>query len=81
MRNTANVDPNDKNVHNARFVEVNSLPAVSQLLTPKQIVDGAIDETTLVRVNQDCDFGNFSLTNKTSITLTMQPVIDHRVFT
>ena len=41
-RNNANVDFNDKNLDNVRFVKVNSLRAVREHLTPKFYVDGAI---------------------------------------
>ena len=49
-----------KNLDNLRFVKVNSLPAINQYLTPKQYVDDAIDEPTLVRNNQDNDFTKFN---------------------
>ena len=42
IRNTAHVDFNDKNLHNVRFVEINSMPTVREHLTPKSYVDNAI---------------------------------------
>ena len=56
IKNTDHVEFNDKNLDNVRFVKVNSLPAVSQYLSPKQYVDDAIGETSLVGNNQINDF-------------------------
>ena len=57
IRNNAHVDFNDKNLDNVRFVKVNSLPAVSEHLTPKLYVDDAIrnsiDESSLLRFDPD----------------------------
>ena len=62
IRNTAHVDFNEKNLDNVRFVQVNSLPAVREHLTPKfyldQAVSFSVDEHTLDRNNQDNNFNN-----------------------
>ena len=39
MKNTANVDFNDKNLDNVRFIQVNSFPAIPEQLTAKSYVD------------------------------------------
>ena len=44
-------------------------------------VDNAIDEPSLVRNNQDNDFGNYNLTNINSITLNKQAENDNEVIT
>ena len=68
MKNTAHIDLNDRNITNARFIQVNQLPQIDSHLTAKLYVDNAIDETSLVRNNQDNDFGNYNLSNINSIT-------------
>ena len=44
-------------------------------------VDNSIDEPSLVRNNQDNDFGNYNLTNNNSITLNKQAENDDEVIT
>ena len=44
-------------------------------------VDKAIDESSLVRNNQDNDFRNFILTTFNSVTLKTQVVNDNQVIT
>ena len=44
-------------------------------------VDNAVDESSLVRNNQDNDFNNYNLTNINSITLNTQAVNDIEVIT
>ena len=63
IKNTAHVDFNVKNLDKVRFVQVYSLSSVSQQLTAMQYVDDAINESTLVRINEDNDFNNYNLTN------------------
>ena len=58
LKNNAHIDLNDRNITNARFIQVNQLPQIDSHLTAKLYVDTAIDETSLVRNNQDNDFGN-----------------------
>ena len=81
MKNTAHIDLNDRNITNARFVQVNQLPQIDSHLTAKLCVDNSIDETTLVRNNEDNDFGNFNLTIIKSITLNNQAETDNEIIT
>ena len=81
IKNTAHIDLNDRNITNARFIQVNQLPQIYSHLTAKLYVDNAIDETSLVRNNQDNDFGNYNLTKINSITLNKQAKIDNEVIT
>ena len=50
-------------------------------LTPKQYVDTEIDQSTLVRNNQDNDFNNNNLTHINRISLNTQAVNDNQVIT
>ena len=72
---------NDRNITNARFIQVNQLPQIDSHLTAKLNVDNSIDEPSLVRNNQDNDFGNYNLTNINSITLNKQAENDNEVIT
>ena len=72
---------NDRNVTNCRFLSVNQLPQIDSHLTAKLYVDNSIDEPSLVRNNQDNDFGNYNLTNINSITLNKQAENDNEVIT
>ena len=81
IRRNAQVNLNDKNLDNVRFVKVNSLPAVSQQLTPNQYVDDALDEPTLVRNSKNNDFNNHSLSNMSQITQNSKPIDDNHVVT
>ena len=81
IKNSAYIDLNDRNITNARFIQVNQLPQIDSHLTAKLYVDNAIDETSLVRNNQDNDFNNNNLTNINSITLNTQAVNDNQVIT
>ena len=72
---------NDVKLENTKFVKVKYQPAVNEHLTPKIYVDNAIDEPSLFRNNQDNDFGNYNLTNISSITLNTQAVNDNQVIT
>ena len=49
------IDFNEVKLENIEFVKVNYQPAVNEHLTPKIYVDIAIDESPLVRNNQDND--------------------------
>ena len=75
------MDLNDRNITNARFIQVNQLPQIDSHLTAKLYVDNAIDETSLVRNIQDNDFSNHNLTNINTITLNTQAVNDDQVIT
>ena len=81
LKNTEHIDLNDRNITNARFIQVNQLPQIDSHLTAKLYVDNAIDETSLVRNNQDIDFKNNDSTNVNSITLNTQEVNDNQVIT
>ena len=61
LKNTALIDLNDRNITNARFVQVNQLPQIESHLTPKLFVDNAIDEASLAKNNPDNDFNNINL--------------------
>ena len=55
IKNVAHVDFDDKALDNVRFVKVNIMPAVKELLTAKYDVDNAVsnnvDESFLVRLD------------------------------
>ena len=72
---------NDKDITNARFLQVNQLPQTNSYLTTKLYVHKAIDETSFVRNNQDKDFNDHNLSNKNSFTLNTQAVNDNHVIT
>ena len=89
-RNTTHVDFNDKNLDNVRFVKVNSMPAVGELLTTKDYVDNAIyysvEELSLLRLDPDEQLKldekasiilNSTLTStKTIMELPIKPYVD-----
>ena len=81
VKNTEHTDLNDRNITNARFIQVNQWPQIDSHLTPKLYVDNAIDESTLVRNIKDNDFGNYNVTNINSITLNTQAVNNNQVIT
>ena len=81
VKNKEHIDLNDRNITNARFIQVNQLPQIDSHLTAKLYVDTEIDQTSLVRINQDNDFNNNNLTNINSITLNTQAVNDNQVIT
>ena len=54
---------------------------MNEQLTPIIYVDNAIDESSLVRNNQDNDFNNHNLTNINTITFETQAVNDNHVLT
>ena len=51
VKNTEHIDLNDRNITNARFIQVNQLPQIDSLLTAKLYVDNAIDEFSLLRLD------------------------------
>ena len=81
LKNNAHIDLNDRNIANARFIQVNQLLQIDSHLTAKLYVDNAIDESSLVKNNKDNDFGNYNLTNIISITLNKQAENDNEVIT
>ena len=80
-KNTEHIDLNDRNITNARFIQVYQRPQIDSLLTAKLYVDTEIDQSSLVRNNQDNDFNINNLTNINSITLNTQAVNDNQVIT
>ena len=81
VKNIEHIDLKDRNITNARFIQVNQLSQIDSHLTAKLYVDNAIDETSLVRNNQDNDFNKNKLININSITLNTQAVNDNEVIT
>ena len=81
IKNNAHIDLNDRNITNARFIQVNQLCQIDSHLTPKLYVDNAIDESSLVRNNRYNDFSGYNLTNINSITLNTQAENDNEVIT
>ena len=81
VKNNAHIDLNDRNITNARFIQVNQLPQIDSHLTAKLYVDTEIDQPSLVRNNQDNGFGNHNLININSITLNKQAENDNQVIT
>ena len=81
MKNNAHIDLNDRNITNARFIQVNQLPQIDSHLTAKLYVDNAINESSLARKNKNNDFGNYNLTNINSITLNTRAINDNEVIT
>ena len=79
VKNPAHIDLNDRNITNARFIQVNQWPQIDSHLTPKLYVDNAMDESSLVRNNQDIDFNNYNLANIKSIILNKQAENDNEV--
>ena len=48
IKNTANIDLNDRNITNARFIQVNQLPQIDSHLTAKLYVDNTISDSVIV---------------------------------
>ena len=71
----------DRNINNARFIQVNQLPQIDSHLTAKFYVDNAKDESGLSRNNKHNDFNNYNLTNIIFITLNKQAAYDNEVIT
>ena len=81
VKNNAHIDLNDRNITDARFMQVNQLPQLDSHLTAKLYVDTQIDQQSIVRNNQDNNFGNYNLTDINSITLNKQAENDNEVIT
>ena len=81
VKNNAQIDLNDGNITNARFIQVNQWPQIDSHLTPELYVDTEIDQSSLVRNNQDNDFNYTNLTNINSITLNKRAENDNEVIT
>ena len=89
IKNSANIDLNDRTITNARFIQVNQLPQIDSHLTAKLYVDNAItdsiDESSLLRLDtdeqltQDTIVLNSTLTSpKTIIELPTKNYIDDK---
>ena len=86
VKNNAHIDLNDRNITNARFIQVNQLPQIDSHVTAKLYVDNAIDESSLLRLDpdeklnlheQNSIFLNSTLTSpKTIIELPTKSYID-----
>ena len=80
-KNTILIDLKDEDIANVRFIQVNQLPQVDSHLIAKLSADNAIDESSLVRNNQDHKFDYYTLTNIIIMTLKTQAVFDNEVIT
>ena len=77
LKNNKHIDLNDRNITNARFIQVSQLCQIDSHLTPKLYVDNAIsdviDESSLLRLDpdekltQDSIFFNSTLTSPKTI--------------
>ena len=86
IKNNAHIDLNDRNITNARFIQVNQLPQIDSHLCAKLYVDNAIDESSLLRLdpnekldldNQESIILNSTLTSpKTIIEIPTKAYID-----
>ena len=81
IKNIAHKDLNDRNITNARFIQVNQHSQIDSQLRAKLYVVNSIDEPTLNRNTQENDFNNYNLTNINSITLNKQAENDNEVIT
>ena len=52
-KNNEHIDLNDRDITNARFIQVNQLPQIDCHLTAKLCVDNSIDEPSLLRLDPD----------------------------
>ena len=78
---TEHIDLNDRNITNAKFIQVNQWPQIDSHLIAKLYVDTEIDQSSLVKNNKDNDFNKNNFTNINSITLNTQAVNDNQVIT
>ena len=79
VKNNAHIELNDRNITNARFIQVNQLPQIDSHLTAKLYVDTQIDQQSIVRNNQDNNFNNNKLTIINSITINTTPTHNNHV--
>ena len=89
VKNIEHIDLNDRNITNARFIQVNQLPQIDSHLTAKLYVDNAIsdgiNEQSLLRLDpdekltQDSIILNSTLTSpKTIIELPTKNYVDNK---
>ena len=81
IKNTEHIDLNDRNITNARFIQVIQWPQIDSHLTAKLYVDIELHQSSSVRNNQDNDFNKNNLTNINSINLNKQAVNDNEAIT
>ena len=81
LKNNTQKNLNDRNITNARFIQVNQLPQIDSHLAAKLYVDNSKYEATIIRSTRDYDFSNFNLTNINSITLNKQAENDNELIT
>ena len=88
-KNTEHIDLNDRNITNARFIQVNQLPQIDSHLTAKLYVDNAIsdgvNESSLLRLypdeklTQDSIILNSTLTSpKTILEIPTKNYVDNK---
>ena len=53
VKNNVHIDLNDRNITNARFIQVNQMPQIDSHLTAKLYVDNSINESSLLRLDPD----------------------------
>ena len=78
VKNSADIDLNDRNITNARFIQVNQLPQIDSHLTAKLYVDNSIDETSLLRLdpNETLDLENQDSINLNSTLTEPKTIIE-----
>ena len=76
---SAHKDLNDRDITNARFIQVNQLLEIDSHLEAKLFVDNAKNESSLVRNNQDNYFNKYNLTNRNSIIMKKHAENDNEV--
>ena len=81
IKNISHIDLNDKNITNARLIQVNELPQIDFHLTAKLYVDNSVDEPTLARINQNNHFNIYNLSNINNSFSNTQAVNDNQVIT
>ena len=73
IKNSAHIDLNDKNITNARFIQVNQLPQIDSHLTAKLYVDNTItdevNESSLLRLDPDEKLEQDSIILNSTLTL------------
>ena len=79
IKNNVLIDLNDRNITNARFIQVNQLPQIDSHLTAKLYVNTFVNESTLVRNDKDNDLNNNKLTNLDSIIVNRNPTLDNEL--
>ena len=78
IKNSTHIDLNDRNINNARFIQVNHLPQIDSHLAAKLYVDNAIDESSLLRLdpNEKLDLDNQESINLNSTLKSPKTVIE-----